>query len=66
MNAALRFVTISILTMLLGPRSGLALDPSLEVSQYGHTAWTARDGRLITTAGPSGVLCSLRRPSSKK
>lgn len=52
MNAALRFVTISILTMLLGPRSGLALDPSLEVSQYGHTAWTARDGRLITTAGP--------------
>src|SRR5215469_8597079 len=25
-------------------RSVLALDPSLDVSQYAHTAWTIRDG----------------------
>jgi len=37
-------ITISTLTLLLGCPLVLALDPSLEVSQYGHTAWTARDG----------------------
>jgi PAS domain S-box-containing protein len=31
--------------MLLAPHSSaLALDPSLEVGQYGHTSWAARDG----------------------
>ena len=31
--------------MLLAPHSGvLALDPSLEASQYAHTSWTVRDG----------------------
>ncbi len=25
-------------------QTAIALDPSLDVSQYGHTAWTARDG----------------------
>lgn len=31
--------------LLLGAsRPATALDPSLEISQYGHTSWTARDG----------------------
>ena len=41
---ALALITISTITLLIGPHLVLALDPSLEVSQYGHTAWTARDG----------------------
>ena len=32
------------MTVLLGCPLGFVLDPSLQVSQYGHTAWTARDG----------------------
>src|SRR5690242_6755350 len=30
--------------MLLGSCGALALDPSLDVSQYAHTAWRIRDG----------------------
>jgi hypothetical protein len=37
-------ITISTLTLVLQPAPLLALDPSLEVNQYGHTAWTARNG----------------------
>ena len=44
MKAALALITISTLTLLLGCPLVLALDPSLEVSQYAHTAWTVRDG----------------------
>jgi ligand-binding sensor domain-containing protein len=44
MKPALALITISLLSFLLGPTPVLALDPSLDVSQYGHTAWTARDG----------------------
>jgi signal transduction histidine kinase/ligand-binding sensor domain-containing protein len=44
MKAALALITISMLTLLLGCPLVLALDPSRDVSQYGHTAWTARDG----------------------
>src|SRR5579864_6229240 len=44
MKAALALITISTVSVLLGPRPALALDPSLQVSQYGHTAWTAREG----------------------
>ena len=44
MKAALALITIGSLTLLLGSPGALALDPSLDVSQYGHTAWTARDG----------------------
>ena len=29
------------------PAAALALDPPLQVSQYAHTAWTARDGALL-------------------
>lgn len=31
-------------TLFASQLSGLALNPSLEVSQYAHTSWTARDG----------------------
>ncbi len=44
MKAALALITISTLSLLLGAAPVLALDPSLEVSQYAHTAWTVRDG----------------------
>ena len=44
MRAARALITIAILTLLLGSYPLLALDPSLDVSQYAHTAWTVRDG----------------------
>jgi signal transduction histidine kinase/ligand-binding sensor domain-containing protein len=44
MKAALALITICTLTSLLGCPPVLALDPSLEVSQYSHTSWTRRDG----------------------
>ncbi len=44
MKPALALITISLLSFLLGSTPVLALDPSLDLSQYGHTAWTARDG----------------------
>ena len=44
MKAALALSTIFTLTFLLGSSPALALDPSLEISQYAHTAWTVRDG----------------------
>jgi signal transduction histidine kinase/ligand-binding sensor domain-containing protein len=44
MKAALKRITICIVTVLLGCPLGFVLDPSLQVSQYGHTAWSARDG----------------------
>jgi len=43
MKAALALITISML-FLFGAPSVLALDPSLDISQYAHTAWTVRDG----------------------
>ena len=41
-----KMAAIMIITLTLVLRSAplLALDPSLDVSQYGHTAWTARNG----------------------
>ncbi|MGP0020185.1 MAG: two-component regulator propeller domain-containing protein [Candidatus Sulfotelmatobacter sp.] len=47
MKAALALITISTISLLLGAAPVLALDPSLEVSQYSHTAWTARDGLSV-------------------
>ena len=37
-------IALSALTVLLWSPPGLALDPSLDVSQYAHNAWTIRDG----------------------
>ena len=44
MKPVLALAAITTLTFLLGSSPALALDPSLDISQYGHTAWTARDG----------------------
>ena len=49
MKPALAFITISMLIFLFGPPPVLALDPSLDVSQLGHTAWTVRDGFSVGT-----------------
>jgi ligand-binding sensor domain-containing protein len=44
MKSALVLIAISALNFLLGPAPALALNPSLDISQYAHTAWTAREG----------------------
>jgi signal transduction histidine kinase/ligand-binding sensor domain-containing protein len=44
MKSFLALVAIGTLNLLLRPSPVLALDPSLDVSQYAHTAWTVRDG----------------------
>ena len=44
MKAALAQITVVTLAFLLGSAPGFALDPSLDVSQYAHTAWTVRQG----------------------
>ena len=43
---ALALIALSILTVLLSSPPVLALDPSLDISQYAHTAWTFRNGFL--------------------
>ena len=47
MKAALALITIGTVSLLLGAAPVLALDPSPDVSRYGHTAWTARDGLSV-------------------
>lgn len=44
MKSALRLITIGAVTVLYGTLPLLALDPSLEISQYAHTSWTIRQG----------------------
>ena len=44
MKSALALITISALNLLLRPSPVLALEPSLEISQYAHTSWTVQDG----------------------
>ena len=44
MKGALALITISTLSFLFGSPPALALDPSLEVSQYAHTTWKVRNG----------------------
>ena len=46
---------------LLCPRAAFALDPSLDISQYAHTAWKSRDGVVRGAVGsiaqtPDGYL----------
>ena len=43
---ALALITLSILTALVSSSPVLALDPSLDISQFAHTAWTFRNGFL--------------------
>jgi len=42
--AKMAATAISAFALFLRSAPLLALDPTLEVSQYGHTAWTARNG----------------------
>jgi signal transduction histidine kinase/ligand-binding sensor domain-containing protein len=42
--AQMAAIAISTLALVLRPAPLLALDPSLDISQYGHTAWTPRNG----------------------
>jgi ligand-binding sensor domain-containing protein len=49
MKAALALITIISISLLLGAAPVLALDPSLDVSQYAHTAWKVRDGFSLGT-----------------
>src|ERR1700736_1892207 len=44
MKAGLALFTMSTLSLLLGTTPILALNPSLDVSQYAHTSWTVREG----------------------
>ena len=44
MKTALALIAVSTLTFLLGSPLALALNPSIDISQYAHTAWTVRDG----------------------
>lgn len=44
MKAAKALIILGALAVVLAPRPALALDPSLQANQYGHTAWTAREG----------------------
>src|SRR5215471_20550978 len=49
------------LTVLASHSTALALDPSLEISQYAHTSWTARDGYplgavFVMAQTPDGYL----------
>jgi signal transduction histidine kinase/ligand-binding sensor domain-containing protein len=44
MRPALMLIAISTAMLLVGSTPVLALDPSLDITQYAHTAWTVRDG----------------------
>src|SRR5271167_4030667 len=61
MKPALALITIGTLTLLLGCPLVLALDPSLDLSQYAHSAWFFRNGFLngavyAITQTPDGYL----------
>ncbi len=61
MKPALALITISTLIFLLGSTPVLALDPSLDLSQYAHSAWFFRNGFLngavyAITQTPDGYL----------
>ena len=43
-RAALAMITLGALSVLLWSPDALGIDRSLDISQYAHTAWTARDG----------------------
>jgi signal transduction histidine kinase/ligand-binding sensor domain-containing protein len=49
MRTALTLALILMLIVVLGSTPVLALDPSLDISQYGHTAWTVQDGFSVGT-----------------
>src|SRR5271165_5134640 len=61
MKVALALITISTLSFLFGSPPALALDPSLELSQYARTTWRVRNGFSLgniyaITQTPDGYL----------
>lgn len=40
----MRRIAIVVVVLVAGCGSAFALNPSLDISQYAHTAWTVRDG----------------------
>ena len=50
MKTGLRFIALSAICFLAASRPASGLDPSLDISQYGHTAWPIRDGFAPGTA----------------
>jgi signal transduction histidine kinase/ligand-binding sensor domain-containing protein len=61
-KAARAFVALGTVCVLLWCPHALALDPTLDVSQYAHTAWTYRNGPFLQgavyamTQTPDGYL----------
>ena len=45
----MRRVAMALGVLVAGCGSGFALNPSLDISQYGHNAWTVRDGFSVGT-----------------
>ena len=61
MKSRIRTSAIVLGVLLGGCRSFFALNPSLDISQYAHTAWTVRDGFSLGNVyamaqGPDGYL----------
>ena len=50
MKLRLLLTALGAISFLTASRPAPALDPSLDISQYGHTAWTIRDGFAPGTA----------------
>ena len=57
MKVRLALTVIGTLTFLLESPHALARDPSLDISQYAHTAWTTQDGSL-----KAGARCIAQTP----
>jgi ligand-binding sensor domain-containing protein len=54
---ALALLAVAAVALLFASAPLLALDPSLAVSQYAHTAWTVRDGFSL-----NGVFAMAQTP----
>ena len=50
---ATRSLCLLLLFLLLSPVSSQALDPSVQISQYGHTVWRVQDGYF--TGAPTSI-----------
>ena len=48
-EVVVRRVAMALGVLVAGCGSGLALNPLLDISQYGHNAWTVRDGFSVGT-----------------
>lgn len=51
-SLATRHFLLAAILLLLSTRSAVALDPSLDISQYAHTSWKMRGGFTKGAVGP--------------